>query len=208
MKLFLASSFAQTSKLLEQKLQKPIKGKKIIFIANPADYSTGDKWWIKADRDAFIKLGCDVIDVDLRIISEKDLKKYLETSDIIHFCGGSVFYTILIIKERGFDKIIKEFVEKDKIIYSGTSAGSMIVSEDLSLDASDPEEKQAVEKLKDYFGLGLVNFLIVPHSNNKDFVEGNTEMIKLLPKYPVPTIFISDNQVVWVENNKFEILSN
>ncbi len=142
MKLFLASSFAQTSKLLEQRLQKPIKGKKIVFIANPADYSTGDKWWIKADRDAFIKLGCNVIDVDLRTISDKDLKKYLETSDIIHLCGGSVFYTILLIKEKGFDNMIKEFIEKDKIIYSGTSAGSMIVSEDLSLDASDPEEKQ------------------------------------------------------------------
>ena len=207
MKLFLASAFDQTATLLGPKLQKDLKGKKVIFIANPADSYEGDKWWVKIDRDAFIKLGCDIVEVDFRVISIEEFKKCLEESDIIHICGGSVFYTMLLLREKGFDKLITEFVRGNKIIYSGTSAGSMIVSVDLSLDALDPDEKKFIDKTKDYSGFGLVDFLIMPHANNEDFADGNAKTIKQLPKYSKSVIFLYDNQVVWVDDNKLEILS-
>ena len=207
MKLFLASAFDQTATLLGPKLQEDLKGKKVIFIANPADSYEGDKWWVKIDRDAFIKLGCDIVEVDFRVISIEEFKKCLEESDIIHICGGSVFYTMLLLREKGFDKLITEFVRENKIIYSGTSAGSMIVSADLSLDTLDPDEKKFIDKTKDYSGLGLVDFLIMPHANNKDLADGNAETIKQLPKYSKSVIFLYDNQVVWVDDNKLEILS-
>ncbi|MDD5547804.1 MAG: Type 1 glutamine amidotransferase-like domain-containing protein [Candidatus Pacebacteria bacterium] len=206
MKLFLASSFDKTAPLLEKKLQEPIKGKKVIFIANPADCYEGDRWWIKLDRDAFIKLGCEIIEIDLRNILKEEFIKKLEKSDIIHFCGGSVLYSISLIKEKGFDKLIKEFVKKNKVIYTGTSAGSMIVAKDLSLSVFDSDEKQFVDKIKDYSGLGLVNFLIMPHSNNNDFSEGNIKAVSFLPKYSQPVIFLYDNQAIWVVDDKIEII--
>jgi len=76
----------------------------------------------------------------------------LKESDIIHFCGGSVIYLICLIKERGFDKLIVEYVKKDKIIYTGTSAGSMIVADDLTIDAYDPDEKEFGELLFEDLG--------------------------------------------------------
>ncbi len=209
MKLFLASSFDQTASLLKKKLDSKIKGKKVIFIANASDTHKGDTWWIKTDRDAFTKLGCKITDVDLRNISKIDFDRLLKTSDIIHFCGGSVIYLICLIKERGFDKLIVDYVKKDKIIYTGTSAGSMIVAEDLEINAYDPEEKEFVSRMKDNSGLGLVNFLIIPHTNNKDFSRGNTKMVSELPdiKSHQSLVFIYDNQAVWVEDDKFEIFS-
>lgn len=205
MKLFLASSLGKIPSLC-LKLLKP-KNKRVIFIANAADNHKGDKWWIKFDKDAFIKMGCNVFEVDMRQITKKDFKLELEKSDIIHFCGGSVLCLMTLIKKRDFAKLIVDFVRKNKIIYSGTSAGSMIVAEDLSLCVFDPDEKQYLKGMKDYKGLGLVNFMIIPHCNNKDFVKGNTEMVKYLPKVPQALIFIYDNQVVWVEDDKFEIVS-
>lgn len=208
MKLFLASSFDKTAELLKGRI-KGLKGKKVIFIANAADNDVGDKWWVKSDRDAFSKFGSKITDVDLRDINKEDFTKLLRESDIIHFCGGSVIYLICLIKERGFDKLIVEYVKKDKIIYTGTSAGSMIVANDLTIDAYDPDEKEFVDRMKDNSGLSLVNFLIIPHTNSKDFAKGNSKMVSELPEIEScqSLIFIYDNQAVWVEDNKFEILS-
>ena len=208
MKLFLASSFDKTAGLFEKAYGK-MGDKKVIFIANASDTHTGDTWWIDIDRQAFIKLGCKVIDADLRAITKQDLGKLLKESDIVHFCGGSVLYLIELLKEKGFDKLIVDCVKKGDIVYTGTSAGSMIAAEDLKLSYFDPEEKEYVdvEKIKDFSGLGLVNFLIIPHTNNKDFTQGQVEMVKYLPKFTQPLVFIYDNQALLVEDNKFEILS-
>jgi dipeptidase E len=207
MKLFLASSFEKTAAIFEKKMKAKLKKKNVIFIANAADNHTGDKWWIKADNKTFTDYGAVVLETDLRTISKEEFTYLLEISDIIHFCGGSVLYTISLLKERGFDSLISDYVENNKIIYSGTSAGSMIVAKDLSLCAFDPEEKPFLEKMKNYTGLGLVDFLIMPHANNADFTEGNVEMVKRLPKYSQSVIFIYDRQAVWVEDNKLEIVS-
>jgi len=207
MKLFLASAFNQVASQFEQKMKNVLKGKKVIFIANPADTYKGDKWWVKIDRDVFEKLGYEIFDCDLRSISMEEFSQRLIESDVIHVCGGSVFYTISLMREKGFDKPIKEFVRDDKIVYSGTSAGSMIVSTDLSLDKLDLEEKEFVAKIDDFSGLGLVKFLIMPHANNKDFTDGDAELVRHLPEYSQPLIFLYDHQAVWVGNDKFEIVS-
>ncbi len=210
MKLFLASSFDQ-SILSFKKIFGSKKGRKVIFIANAADTHTGDMWWIDADRQAFLKLGCKVIDTDLRIVPKKDFEKTLRESDIIHFCGGSVLYLIDLLRKKGFDKLVTNFVKKGRIIYTGTSAGSMIVAEDLILSYSDPEEKEYidVEKIKDFSGLKLVNFLIIPHTNNKDFTGGNSKMVSELPdiKSKQPLIFIYDSQAVLVNDQGIRIVT-
>lgn len=207
MKLFLASSFDQ-SIVSFKKVFGSKKGRKVIFIANAADNEKGDKWWIKTDRDSFLKLGCKLIDVDLRSIARKDLLKLLNEADVIHFCGGSVIYLICIIKERGFVKLITDAVRKGKIIYTGTSAGSMIVAEDLTINAYDPEEREFVAKMKNNTGLGLVNFLIIPHINSKHFAKGHSKMVSELPeiKSTQPLILIYDGQAVLVDNKCTKII--
>jgi len=206
MKLFLASSFVETAKLFKAKMGK-IKGKKVIFIANASDMDKGVKWWVDIDRKAFADMGCTVADTDLRVITKSELKKLLGKSNVIHFCGGSTMHLISLIKDRGFDKLITEFVRKGKVVLTGSSAGSMIVAKDLSIEAHDADEKEFVGKAKDSKGLGLTNFLIMPHSNNKDFTDGYVDVVKNLPKYSQPLVFIYDNQAVWVEDGKMEIVS-
>lgn len=210
MKLFLASSFDKTIKIFEKKLGTSISGKKVIFVANAADKHTTDTWWVRVDREAFVKHGCNLSEIDLRNISESDLEKLLNVSDIIHFCGGSVLYLLNLIKEKGLSNIIIDQVRKGKIIYSGTSAGSIIPALDLRLFNFDSEEKEYidVESIKDFSGLGLVNFLILPHTNNIDFVDANTVVVRHLPEFSQPALFLYDNQAVWVEGDKFEIVES
>ena len=205
MRLFLASSFDEVAELLPMKAGS-IENKRVLFVANAADNHTGDKWWLKTDKDAFIKLGCEVSDLDLRLVSPKDLEEKLNKADILHFCGGSVIYLASLIKNRDLVKPITDAVRDGKVIYTGTSAGSMLVSEDLTMGIYDPEEEPYAKATKDYSGLGLVNFLIMPHASNPLFQEMNQGAVKHLPENKLPLIFLNDNQAVWVENGKIEIL--
>jgi dipeptidase E len=209
MKLFLASSLNQSISFLVPKLSKPASGLKVLFIANPADPYKNDKWWIKVDRDAFMQIGCEVIDADLRVISEQEFISKIKQADILHICGGSVLYILQLLKKNNFGKIIIDQVKSGQIIYTGSSAGSMIAAEDLSLSKYDPEEAEFVDlkKIEDFSGLGLVNFSILPHCNSRDFVEGNKKMMEYLPDNKEPQILINDNQAVWVEDDKFQIVT-
>jgi dipeptidase E len=204
MKLFLASSLDKTAKLLSKSTDT--KEKTVLFIANASDITEG-KWWVDADREAFKKIGCKINEIDLRSITKKDFSEELNNSDFIHFCGGSVLYLISLLRQKGFDKLIIDAIKKDEVIYTSSSAGSMIVAKDLSLCAFDMDEPDECKKKENYSGLDLVNFLILPHSNNKDFTDANLNMVKQLPNFAQPTIFLYDNQAVFVEGNTFKIVS-
>lgn len=207
MKLFLASSFDKTAKLFEKKLAQSLSGKKVVFIANAADNHTSDPWWVKSDRDVLLSLGCEIIETDLRTISKNDFMERLNNSDIIHVCGGSVLYLMSLLQEKEFDTLISNAVRSDSIIYSSTSAGSIIAANYVGLYAIDPDEEMYKEKMRDYRGLGLTNFIIVPHADNKKFAEANIKIVGTLADHSQPVLFIYDNQAVWVNDSTFEIVS-
>jgi len=188
-------------------LQKKGKGSKIIFIENASDQSSGDKWWLKADRDALEKIGCKIIPVDLRTITGDEFIKQLDSANGIHFCGGSVLYLISLLRKNSLNKIVIDRVRNGSLVYSGTSAGSMIASVSLSLSALDEEEADNAKHLTEFSGLGLVPFFLVPHINNTDFLKSNLKMVENLHKHLQPLIFLDDTKAILVEDEKFEIVS-
>jgi len=110
-----------------------------------------------------------------------------------------------LINEKDFENIIKNSILTGDLIYTGTSAGSMIVADSVKSGSFDPEEKDFIDKVPDCKGLGIVNFLIMPHCNSADFTEANVDTVKQLPELKTPLIMLYDNQVVWAEDGKIEI---
>ncbi|NTV22479.1 MAG: type 1 glutamine amidotransferase-like domain-containing protein [Candidatus Yonathbacteria bacterium] len=206
MKLFLASSLNQTIQKFDEKIEGGLRGKTVLFFANASDPYDGEKWWITNDRIAFEKFGCIVHEADLRTLDSDALRKLLDSSDIIHFCGGSVVYLMSLIRERGVEEIIKEYVLSDKIMYSGTSAGSMIASKNLELCKYDTEEEPFVSNMKDWSGFAFVHVYILPHAGSPDFSETNKEIVGHVPKHPQAVIVLFDHQAVWYAEEKFEIV--
>jgi len=92
MKLFLASSLDKTISLFMKKLPNVSKRRKVLFVANASDSYGGDKWWVESDRKAFSENGFDLSEIDLRNISKDNLTLQLKNADILHICGGSVFF--------------------------------------------------------------------------------------------------------------------
>ncbi len=203
MKLFLASSGDKT--ISELKKYTTV-GKRVLFIVNAADPYNIETWWIDSDRKAFEAEGFVLKEVDLRITTKEELQALLEKSDILHVCGGSVFYLIALLREKGHDAIIKEAIQQETIVYTGTSAGSIIVSESIRSFVYDKEQMEYIQKVPDAKGLGLLRFTVIPHANQAEFVKNNVQSVEHMPEGNTPLFFLHDNHALWVEDEKMELV--
>jgi len=203
MKLFLASAIHQTLPLLKKMV--PDVGTKVLFIENAAD-NHEDKWFVDIDRKAFVEQGYQLTKVDLRETSLDQLNSFIEDADIMHVCGGSVYYLASLIRGKGLTETIKSAIIDEKIIYTGTSAGSIIVSGNIKPFSYDQEEAPYLNKVPDNQALGFIDFSIMPHINTTDFVEENKKVVENMPQDLESVFFITDSQAIWVDNDNFKLL--
>jgi dipeptidase E len=207
MRMFLASLLADTVDLLIKKCH--VNKLRVLFIANPAD-PFKNKYWVNKDRKAFLSKGFQVEDIDLREVSSAEFKKILKRFDILHICGGSAIYILKLLKDKKMLKVIKNALENNQIIYTGTSAGSMIMAPNISFCSDDEDEQEAgmVGKLKDFNAIGLSPFYIMCHAQEKDYIPSTKRNMDKLPRNKLPILFLNDNMALWFEGKKIELLQN
>jgi len=172
---------------------------KVAFIPTAAD-PYENKWFIKADRDEFIKKGFQVRDVDINGKTEQELFKELKDVDIIFVGGGNTFYLLQKAKESSFDRVVKELIEKS-VIYVGASAGATLAGPDIEpikvLD--DPSKAPG---LKSFRGLSLVDFIVMPHFDRKKKLVYE-QIVNEYDKRGYKAIPITDNQAIIVNGSKY-----
>jgi dipeptidase E len=146
-KLFLASIVSETSGELMKIIEGSPNKLTVAFIPTAAD-TYENKSFIDVDRDKLVELGFNVINVDLKNRKANQLRKDLEKVDIVFVAGGNSFYLLEKVLESGFDKIIKELVERG-VTYVGSSAGAILAGPSIepvkTLD--DPSEAQKLRIL-------------------------------------------------------------
>ena len=199
MKLFLASTFSDSVKLFQQRVHKG----KVLFIANPSDpFKNGNNsYWIKKDYNAFVNNGYDVTRLDLRTVNDFQFNKILKDFDIIHICGGSAVYILDLLRKKELDVILIRAIKRG-LIYTGTSAGSMIMAPDISICADDEDEQEAkqVGKVKNLKGLNLVPYYLFCHTQEKYYLPSTIKSMDRLPKNKIPLLFLRDGFAVWVDS--------
>jgi dipeptidase E len=152
-------------------------------------------------------------ELDLREYFDKKagLEGYLDGQNIghIHVTGGNTFLLRKAFALSGFDSILKNELAKDNLVYSGSSAGSMIMTPDFKYYAQGdrPKIKAAgyPEKII-WQGLGLVREYICPHYSTSDHREVSKSRKADFDKDEVPYILLSDSDVYVVDGNKKEVL--
>ncbi len=112
--LLLASSGSTITEFLPKIIDKPIKELKIGWITT-ASKGVDDLSYLERHKENMIKLGWNFEEIDIEVKSNEELKEILESKDAIHIEGGNTFYLLKAIKETGFDRLLKEFIEKGKI---------------------------------------------------------------------------------------------
>ena len=92
-------------------------------------------------------------------------------------------------------------------IYIGSSAGTILAGPSIEL-AKNIDNQEEASELKSLDGLGLINFVVLPHYDDKDFKDKIDKNLQKYKKYKYKIIKISDNQAVVIKENSFKIISN
>jgi len=139
-------------------------------------------------------------DVDLKKENEISLSRKLDGFDMVFVTGGNTFYLLEQVRNSGFDKAIRKFLNKGGI-YVGANAGSLIAG--LNIEPAGwrhPERNTA--NLKDLTAMKLVPFVISAHTNDKSI-----DLIKnCASKVSYPVVALTDKQAIIVEDGKHIIV--
>lgn len=141
-------------------------------------------------------LGLNVENIDIEGKNEAELRKLLMDKDIIYVQGGNTFYLLKHVRESGFDKVVKDLIDKG-VIYIGVSAGSYIACPTIEMANWKNQDKNLVG-LRDLTGLNLVPFLLFVHykPEYKDVLRQEIAGAK----YPVK--ILTNDQVILIRNGE------
>lgn len=175
MKLFLASYIRHPNSLANlEKFVGGFVGKTIAYIPTASNGENGWESWKQGGTWEMInKLNVKVKLILLENYRNNSVIGELNNIDIIWFAGGVPGYLMYWIKRCEIDKNIKNIL--NNVIFVGSSAGAMIAGQ--SLEISEFGFVDGEIGAKDIKPLGLVDFDIYPHYDEKDY-----DLIKSLYK--------------------------
>lgn len=158
--------------------------------------------WLNDYKLWWIEKGYKVVIADLKEDPEI-LKEKLENVDVIDVTGGDVNYLLDWAKKSKLDTYLKDLLEKG-VVYIGTSAGSGLLNPDIGLTWWEPTMNS------DRLGLGIVDFVIVPHQKEEDMLKNEEKLIERrkylqsVVNFPWKIYLLQDGQAIKVIDNKVE----
>lgn len=176
------------------------QNKKLLFVDTAGEIKTGDRPWLTQAIDVLKELGFEVIEYTITDKTQNEIEEKLKDVDVLYVAGGDNFYLLKKAQENNFAQIAREFVANGGI-YIGQSAGSVIAGPDIYPTYVVGRSKWS-EKLDDFTGIGLVDFVILPHFGRENRREMYLE--QRLPhaygeKHKI--IPLTDNQYVRVQED-------
>lgn len=213
MRLFLSSYRAGRH---DQELLKFLGGiKKIGYISNAKDYKDPARRErdTRIDLDYWRSIGIEPTEIDLRpFFGKSGAENLLSDHKFIWLSGGNVFLLRRALKYTGLDKYLVDKVRDGSIIYGGESAGAILAGptlreSELSTDEDSPNFiPEGYEKEIIWEGLGLVDFVPMPHHRTPDYGTEIGEYMKRLDKISVPHKEMTDAQAIVIDGDKEEFL--
>jgi dipeptidase E len=195
MKLFLASEGCDPK--TTNKLEEYIGGfseKKVIYIPTARNGENPFNTWQDSDTWKFLNSsGMDISSLQLEDYKSGVNFKLFEGKDIIWITGGACGYLMYWIRRVGLDLLLPKLLEK--MIYVGSSAGSMITGPNLEV-AENFSERGAhfIPSLK------LVDFDIFPHYDEN-------MLKKIKQNYKGKKLYLLKNgEEIIVEDGKVEVI--
>ena len=198
--LILASSGSFiTTHNVDNFLPKKIADCKIAYIIT-ASKRVDDTGYIEKHKKKMDELNFSYTEIDIAGKNEDELKKILSKYDIVMVEGGNTFYLLKAVRESGFEKVIRELIEKG-VVYIGSSAGSYIACPSIIMVTWS---NRGFERcgITDYTAMGLVPFLIKAHYT-PDMKAMLEEKAKDLP-YPIRVL--NDSQAILVRDGEVQLL--
>lgn len=202
MKLLLTSG-GLTNRILKEEflklVNKPASEISVAFITTASKVEKNTSY-MEEDINDLKAIGVNKISrVD--ISNPKEMwEDVLINSDVIWIEGGNTFYLLLELRKAGLDKTLIEYLG-DKV-FVGVSAGSIVVSPDVSIAGVEPGDPNDVGVV-DFKGLGWVDFEVSPHTIDSVPIE-NVE--KYAADIKRRLYAYDDNSAVLVNDDSVEVI--
>ncbi len=199
MKLFLASEAKHPESLKKFKkfVKRDLKGMKAVYIPTAANGKYYGSWKGGESVKIAQSLGMDLKIVQLEDSCYSDITAPLCEADIIWMAGGMSGYLLYWIKRTKLDKILPDILNNGTI-YIGSSAGSLICAKTQNIAEWYIGEAEPGASLIP--GLGLIDFEIYPHYEEKDYDE-------IKKRWEKGRLYLIKNgEAITVENNKINVL--
>ncbi|MDD5109842.1 MAG: Type 1 glutamine amidotransferase-like domain-containing protein [Patescibacteria group bacterium] len=180
-------------------LPQPASQLKLAHIIT-ASLAENDTSYVVQDTQDLLACGFQVENIDVRGKSENQLRSLLAGKDVIYVQGGNTFYLLKYVKESGFDKVVKELIERG-VVYIGVSAGSYITCPTIEMANWKHQDRNMVG-LTDLTGLSLVPFILSVHYQPEYLSVLKKEVP--LAKYPVK--ILTDEQAVLVRDDDIKLV--
>lgn len=209
MKLLLTSGGLENQSIisaLRELVGTDFKDAKLIFIPTAANMEVGDKWWLINDLVKCKELGFKQVDiVDIAAVPQAVWQSRLEKADVIMVGGGNTSYLMGQIRKSGLAEILPNLLKTR--VYVGISAGSMVVAPKLKEKEMQRLYEEPIVDDDTNEGLGLVDFLVVPHMNSPYFPRV-AELIDETAK-DIDMLFyaIDDQTAIKVTDGKIEVVT-
>lgn len=198
--ILISSGSFITANNIDNFLPKKITDCKIAYIST-ASKKVFDDNYAKNRRQKMNELNFSFTDIDIAGLNESELKKALDGHDIVFVEGGNTYYLLKVVRESGFDKVIKDLISQG-VVYIGSSAGAYIACS--SIITSTWTDKSGFDRfgITNYTAMNLVPFLIKVHYT-PDMEKMIYEKAKGL-KYPLR--ILNDNQALLVKDGEVQLL--
>lgn len=202
-KLFLASSFKDVANIFAD-FEKDLKGKTVTFIPTASKVEKV-VFYVNSGKKALQKLGLIIDELDISTASNDEINSKLRNNDFIYITGGNTFFLLQELKKTGADKIIIDEINKGKL-YIGESAGAIVTSANVEYAKRMDDVKKA-PNLKEFSGLNLVDFYVIPHYTNFPFektvekiIEDYSSKLNLSPISNKDAILVVDNKIDFIQS--------
>jgi dipeptidase E len=209
MKLLLTSGGISNNLIantLRDMIGKEFSEATLAFIPTAANVEIGDKGWLIKDLSKCKDLGFKEVDIiDISALSQNEWLPRLENADVIMFGGGNTSYLMSWLKRSGLTKILPKLLTTK--VYVGVSAGSMVVAPNLREKEMQKIYNEPIVDDESNEGLGLVDFLVVPHINSPYFSRALEFVKELAKNISTPIYAIDDETAIVVLGDKTEIIS-
>lgn len=194
----------------------PKNNKKTAYISNALDFSNDlerRKKSEQSDIDDLREFDLDIEIVDLRNYfgKKKELENKINQFGVIWVRGGNAFVLRQAMKISGFDEILKEMINNDKVLYGGYSAGVCVLAPSLKgLELVDDPNVKPYENQNEtiWDGLNILNYSVVPHykSDHSESEKVNS-VIKYMIENKIPFKALKDGEVIIINRDEDKVLS-
>ncbi len=189
-------------------INKPLEEVKFLYINTPGNYKPYKSSWMIEGEKKWQKIFPNFQEFDFerayRIDPNFNFKEFLGNYDFIFVSGGTAYILSYWMEKTNSREIIKDLIAEDKIVYGGESAGAIFAYKEIDTYKELDHPERAPEKVDE--GLGVIDFAPIPHWKNEEFQAGLRNIKDLFEAKGIRTYTITDEQGLFVHDNKVELI--